>query len=78
MLRKIIKPFKKDFTIHIPDEYINKRIEILVLPFEEAEESKSEISKNIIEETAGLFAHSKIDPLKWQKEIRSEWDHRNC
>ena len=33
MLREIIKPTKEDYILHIPKEYINTRIEILVLPY---------------------------------------------
>ncbi len=29
---------------------------------------------NIFLETSGLLSSKKIDPVKWQKEIRSEWD----
>ena len=32
MLRQIIKPAKRQLTIKIPEEYINRKIEILVLP----------------------------------------------
>ena len=33
MLREIIRPTSENFTIHIPKEYINTDLEILVLPF---------------------------------------------
>ena len=33
MLRQIIRPTSDNFNIHIPKEYINTDIEILVLPF---------------------------------------------
>ncbi len=35
MLREIIKPTTENYILHIPKEYINKRIEILVLPIED-------------------------------------------
>ncbi|HFU75997.1 MAG TPA: hypothetical protein ENK66_07105 [Arcobacter sp.] len=31
---------------------------------------------DILEKSAGLLASQNIDPLKWQEEIRSEWDER--
>ena len=31
---------------------------------------------DILEKSAGLLAGQNIDPLKWQEEIRSEWDER--
>jgi hypothetical protein len=35
MLREIIKPQSSQYTVNIPNEYINKNIEILILPLEE-------------------------------------------
>jgi len=31
---------------------------------------------DILEKSAGILANQNIDPLKWQEEIRSEWDER--
>ncbi len=33
MIREIIRPTSEFYNIHIPKEYINQEIEILVLPF---------------------------------------------
>jgi len=33
MLREIIRPTSEFYNIHIPKEYINHEVEILVLPF---------------------------------------------
>ena len=33
MVREIIKPISEIYNLHIPKEYINKRVEILILPF---------------------------------------------
>ncbi|MDY0320452.1 MAG: hypothetical protein RBR23_01840 [Arcobacteraceae bacterium] len=33
MVRQIIKPTSEFYNIHIPKEYINQEVEILVLPF---------------------------------------------
>jgi hypothetical protein len=35
MLREIITPQTQDYTVKIPLEYLNTRVEILVLPFSE-------------------------------------------
>ena len=45
MLREIIIPTSDNYNIHIPEEYINKEIEILVLPF-----SNNKKSENILPE----------------------------
>ncbi|CAA6801299.1 MAG: Unknown protein [uncultured Sulfurovum sp.] len=40
MLREIITPQSDEYMIHIPKEYINTKVEILVLPFAEVKEEK--------------------------------------
>ncbi len=37
MVRKIVVPHHTKYTLDIPPEYLNRRIEILVLPFEAEE-----------------------------------------
>lgn len=33
MVREIIKPTSESYVLHIPKEYINQEVEILILPF---------------------------------------------
>ena len=40
MVRKIIKPQSEEYTIHIPKEYINTQVEILVLPLSSMNDSE--------------------------------------
>ena len=35
MVRKIIKPQSEEYILHIPKEYIDTQVEILVLPLED-------------------------------------------
>jgi hypothetical protein len=75
MLREIITPQSNEHIIHIPQEYINTKVEILVLPFNDSlTKNVKENKKNIFLKTSGLLKSKNIDPLAWQKEIRSEWD----
>jgi len=75
MLREIITPQSDEYMIHIPKEYINTKVEILVLPFAypEAKEEKK-TKKDIFSKTAGILSSQDIDPIKWQDEMRGEWD----
>ena len=57
----------------IPKEYINKRVEILILPFSYDEE-KSTLNNDIFEKTLGILKNNNLDPVEWQKEIRNEWN----
>ena len=42
MLRKILIPKNNNLVINIPNQYLNKKIEILVLPYFGKEESEIE------------------------------------
>jgi len=76
MIRKIIQVTSDEYVLHIPMEYINKEIEILILPFENVSRTQyqDDFISDKIKKTAGILKKRNIDPLKWQNEIRSEWD----
>jgi len=48
MLRKIIVPKENQYTITLPNEYLNRKIEVLVLPFDvdenEPEQKKAKLN----------------------------------
>ena len=75
MIREIIRPQGKTYTINIPEEYIDKEVEIIVLPVR-LERIHLEQSADIVRKTSGILSDKKIDPVCWQREIRSEWDNR--
>jgi hypothetical protein len=76
MLREIIKVKDTNYEIHIPKEYINKEVEIIVLPYSDPELLK----KKQKTEKAGLnFSNYNIrsfddidNPVEWQNEIRKD------
>jgi hypothetical protein len=68
MIREIIKPTSNTYTISIPKKYINQQVEILIFPVS-ANEKKSSKEKVFLE-TSGILKDKKIDPIKWQKDIR--------
>ena len=74
MLREIIKPVNSNYTISIPDEYINTEVEILVLPFSYNNSDTIDNNEDIFQQTAGLLKSHKIDPIKWQNDIRGEYE----
>lgn len=76
MIREIVEPKEEIYTIHIPKEYLHKRVEILVLPMDE-EQTEEDIQKTeIITATSGILSTHSIDPVKWQQEMRNEWNER--
>ncbi|MCK9257368.1 MAG: hypothetical protein M0P02_04780 [Sulfurospirillaceae bacterium] len=68
MIREIIKPTSNTYTISIPKKYINQQVEILIFPVP-VDEKKSSKEKVFLE-TSGILKDKKIDPIKWQKDIR--------
>jgi hypothetical protein len=75
MIREIITPQSNEYVVHIPQEYINTKVEILVLPFSypKTKEIKKD-KKSIFAKTGGVLKSKNIDPIEWQEEMRSEWD----
>lgn len=45
MLREIIKPQTQEYILHIPKEYLNQEIEILILPFSYNKKEKKDLNK---------------------------------
>jgi len=76
MIRQITALKNDELILHLPKEYLNKTIEILIFPVEDEEIFQNIISysDDILKNTAGLFKNRNIDPVKWQKDIRNEWN----
>ena len=71
MIREIIRPSSSNYNIHIPEEYINKEIEILILPFYLNE--KSQVSKqNLKTLLASVFERLDDNDLKRQEDYGQE------
>jgi len=75
MIREIIRPQTQSYIIEIPKEYLNREVEILVFPLSSTK-LHSDQRDNIITKTSGILSGKKIDPVIWQRQIRSEWDNR--
>lgn len=77
MLREIVIPKETEYLLKIPVEYINKTIEILVLPLDDTVNEPANNNTDIILKTSGILKNREVDPLLWQKSIRSEWEGRS-
>ncbi|MEA1911207.1 MAG: hypothetical protein U9N32_05965 [Spirochaetota bacterium] len=71
MIREIIRPSTNNYNIHIPEEYINQEIEILILPF-----SRNEIDhlpeQNLKTLLANVSEGLEEDDLKRQNDFGRE------
>ena len=71
-IRKIIENSSNSITIDLPEEYVNKKIEVLILAVEEnteeIKEQKYDLSK--------FFGKLKWegDAVAEQRKLRDEWD----
>ena len=74
MLREIVRPTSEFYNIHIPKEYINTEVEILVLPFSHDYEHKDRTNNELFSKTSGILKDKNINPEKWQEDMRGEWD----
>lgn len=75
MLREIIIPRSESYSIGIPKEYINQKVEILVFPLPNSNEDINKKTKqDILEQTAGILSSIEVDPIVWQKGLRDEYE----
>ena len=73
VVRKIIENTSDKITIELPEEYQNKKVEVIVLPLEEA---------SVVEEKPKKYDFSDlVGKLEWegdavaeQRKLRDEWD----
>ncbi len=49
---------------------------IMMIDLDTVDNEKNGKFKELSDKTAGLLTHKNIDPLKWQDDIRREWDER--
>jgi len=77
MLREIIRPTSEFHSIHIPKEYINQEIEIMVLPLFMIEKSKHTraIKKEFNpQEFYGATTSSKSEIDSYLSNSKNEWE----
>jgi hypothetical protein len=76
MIRTVITPDKQDLSIHVPKNYVGKRIEILMYAVDELNERESVKKKK----TSDFRGALKLTPEQYEdiqshiKNIRNEWD----
>jgi hypothetical protein len=76
MIRTLITPDKQDISIHIPENYIGKQIEVLLYAVDELDEQAVVIKKkpSDFRGALNLTDEQYVDFKTHLKEIRNEWD----
>ena len=71
MLREIIRPTSENYNIHIPKEYIDTEVEILVLPFTYYGKlnKKENISKTRKSLAGSLKEYANVSLIENEKDI---------
>jgi len=73
MLRQIIKPTSEFYNLHIPKEYINQEVEILVLPFSYPDKYVENKIKTTQKSLAGAL-HKYANPILIESEKDIAWE----
>lgn len=63
MLREIVRTQKNELTIRVPNEYLNKELEVVILPFESKQKSLAGIFKRY----ANKKFIEKESEIAWEK-----------
>lgn len=71
-IRKIIENSSSSITIDLPEEYVNKKIEVLILPLEENTEQPKKPKYDFSDFYGKLQWEG--DALAEQRKLRDEWD----
>lgn len=75
MLREVIRPTGEYYKLHIPKKYINKNIEVIVLPLFDLEKDTQSGSKSFNpKEFYGISAQSKQSIDGYLASSREEWE----
>ena len=73
-LRQIIDQKGQDLHIHLPDEFADQRLEVLIVPSVDAADEKApQRQASMIKETAGLLKGQLPDGISFQNKRRQEW-----
>ena len=77
MVREVIKPQHNNFTINIPNSYIDREIEFIMFPLDNEEITKIDntpkSSKNITNNLFGSLKNSNIDKSDYKDYLETKY-----
>lgn len=75
MIRTIITPQNQDLSIHIPEDYVGKQVEVLLYTIDEIREEKKAIKKHSeFRGKLNLTEEQYADFQTYLKDTRDEWN----
>lgn len=75
MIRTTVKPSNQDISIHVPENYVGRELEVLLYPIDELTDAEP-VKKSV----ANLRGSLKLTDAEYQdlqqylKDVRKEWD----
>ncbi len=78
MIREVIKPQNNNFTINIPDSYINKEVEFIMFPLDEAKITNKVKKQNISALGGSLNKYAnpskiELEDKAWELHIKDKY-----
>ena len=77
MLREIIRPQNNNFTINIPNNYIDREIEFIMFPLDNDEitkiENRPKSTNNITNNLFGALKNSNIDQSDYKDYLENKY-----
>jgi hypothetical protein len=70
MLREIVRTQKNELTIRVPNEYLNKELEVVVLPLE----PKSKNLAGVFKRYANKRVIGKESEIAWKRAMKEKHD----
>ena len=75
MIRSLLTPQSNNLNIAIPDDYVGKKVEVLVFTYDDILEVPVTNTTNIMEQFWGVISnHTTEEMHKHVEQSRSEWE----
>jgi hypothetical protein len=76
MVRAHVKPQNQDISIHIPENYIGRELEVLLYPIDELTDAEPAVKKTIASLRGSLkLTDTEYKDLKqYLNDVRNEWE----
>jgi hypothetical protein len=71
MLREVIRPQHNNFTINIPNSYINREVEFIMFPLDNEDTPKS--SEHITDSLFGALKNSNINQNDYKDYLENKY-----
>ena len=76
MIREIITPTRRELTVKLPEEYLNRPVEVLVFPVSDTSDSRGD-PRRAFEQVIGILSPTQAEDMIHEVETdRLRWEER--